>query len=127
MAIGVPLRRIKMSAGIVGGLVGCTLGVLVGILGTFFCIRNANGAEARVTMIKWALIIWGGLSAFAGLLIVTPKEHCWSIWLLYAAFTYWAVHAMNREQASATRAEASEVVNSLSEQAYGRDCPPVPR
>lgn len=56
-----------MSAGIVGGLVGCTLGVLVGILGTFFCIRNANGAAARVTMIKWALIIWGGTLRFRGI------------------------------------------------------------
>ena len=116
-----------MSAGIVGGLVGCTLGVLVGILGTFFCIRNANGAAARVTMIKWALIIWGGLSAFAGLLIVTPREHCWSIWLLYAAFTYWAVHTMNREQATAARSEPSEVASSPSNQPHLRDCPPVPR
>ena len=46
------------TMGIIGGIGGSLIGLLGGVVGTYFSIRNAKGPEEKRLMIRASIVVW---------------------------------------------------------------------
>ena len=86
-------------AGWIGGIAGSIIGIAGGVFGTWCSIRNTQSAAERPYVVLWAVYFWVGISAFLGLLFVTPEPYRWLWWLPYAPALVWAIKKCNTGQA----------------------------
>jgi hypothetical protein len=90
----------------IGGVGGGVLGVLGGAIGTYFSIRNTSGPRERAFMIRMALACWAVVTAFLGLMWLTPTTFRPLLWIPYALLLPLAIPAANRRQEKIRRQEA---------------------
>lgn len=85
-----------MHPGYIGAIVGITLGVIGGVIGTYFSIKRTNGPRERAFLIKMGLLFWIGAPVFIGLMFLLPHPHRYGLWILYAIVFPSAVILGNR-------------------------------
>jgi hypothetical protein len=91
-----------IMAGAIGGSV---LGILGGVIGTYFSIKNTNGPRERAFMIRTSAAFWVGVIAFLAALGLTPAPYRTWLWLPYVFLLPWAVRAGNRRLEQIRREE----------------------
>jgi hypothetical protein len=87
-----------VDAGLVGGIVGATIGVLGGLVGTYFSIRNTAGPRERRFMIRVAIVAWIAVSAFVAGLLLLPKPYNLLLWIPYGIALPSGILWCNRRQ-----------------------------
>jgi hypothetical protein len=87
-----------MDAGLVGGIIGGTLGLAGGAIGTYASIKNTAGPRERQFMIRTAIAAWVLITLFLILLFVLPNPYRWFIWIPYGVALPLAVVSLNRKQ-----------------------------
>ena len=58
-----------MNAGMVGGIVG----VMGGVIGTYFSIRNSAGPRERALIVRLSVLIWLWMAVFIDWLFLGPR------------------------------------------------------
>jgi RNA polymerase sigma factor (sigma-70 family) len=88
-AKGAPAAKALVAASCSGAILGPILGLLGGMLGTWFSIRNTNSPRERRFTIRMALLVWLLLFVLVGLPLtlalagLIPK---WAYWSCFAVF-----------------------------------------
>ena len=88
-----------MDIGWWGGLAGGCLGLLGGIVGTYFGIKSARGARERRFAIKAAIGCWVGVSAYVALMLWLTSPFRVLLALPYALVLCLSIVWMNRRLA----------------------------
>jgi hypothetical protein len=83
---------------LIGGIGGSVLGVLGGVIGTYFGIRNTAGPRDRAFAIRAAALCWAAVAAFLLALWWTPLAYRTLVWLPYVLLLGPAIRAANRQQ-----------------------------
>ena len=73
-----------MHAGYIGAIIGCTIGLIGGIIGTYCGIRNTNGPKERAFMVKASVMVWVGIVLFLGLMFALPNPYRYFMWIPYS-------------------------------------------
>ena len=80
------------------GLVGGGLGLLGGLVGQYFSIRNTNSLRERAFMIKASVLFWIALVSFLGLMIALPNPYRHLLWIPYGILLPLGIRTVNRLQ-----------------------------
>ncbi len=80
------------------GVIGGCIGILGGVVGTYFSIHNTKTPAERRFMVRAAIWIWLGVSAFLAALFTIPVPWRWLAWLPYVIILPVAIRYMNRRQ-----------------------------
>lgn len=73
-----------MNAGGIGAIIGGTIGLIGGLIGTYCSIRNTDGPKERSFMIKASVIFWVGIILFLGLMFALPNPYRYFLWIPYS-------------------------------------------
>ena len=87
-----------MDAGLIGGIIGGTLGLAGGAIGTYASIKNTAGPRERQFMVRTAVAAWVLITLFLVLLFVLPNPYRFLIWIPYGVALPLAIVALNRKQ-----------------------------
>src|SRR5262249_14628033 len=71
------------TIGLIGGVGGAVLGVLGGVVGTYFSIKNTAGPRERAFMIRAAALAWVAVATFLVALWWTPLPYRALLWVPY--------------------------------------------
>jgi hypothetical protein len=86
------------DSGWIIGWVGAGLGILGGLVGTYFSIRNTNSPRERTLMIKASVVFWIALVPFLGLMFALPNPYRHLLWIPYGILLPLGVKLVNRMQ-----------------------------
>jgi uncharacterized membrane protein len=86
------------DAGWIIGLVGGGLGILGGLVGTYFSIRNTSSPRERALMINASVLFWIALVPFLGLMIALPNPYRHLLWIPYCFLLQLGINSVNRKQ-----------------------------
>ena len=87
-----------MNPSTLAPLVGGAVGVLGGIVGTYFSIHNTKSPAERRFIGRAAAWTWFGLSIFLAVLFLLPEPWRWLVWIPYTFILPFAIRHMNRRQ-----------------------------
>jgi len=87
-----------MDAGLIGGIIGGTLGLAGGAIGTYASIKNTAGPRERQFMVRTAVAAWVLITLFLVLLFVLPSPYRFLIWIPYGVALPLAIVSLNRKQ-----------------------------
>jgi hypothetical protein len=87
-----------MDIGTVGGIIGGTMGLAGGAIGTYASIKNTAGPKERRFMVRVAVVGWILITLFLILLWVLPNPYRWLIWIPYGLALPLAIVVLNRKQ-----------------------------
>ena len=90
----------------IAGIAGSAIGVLGGLVGTYYSIRSTNGPREQAFMIKSSIYGWAGIAVFLVLLFLVPHPYRWFLCVPYGVALPVAIIRCNRTQAR-IRAEES--------------------
>jgi hypothetical protein len=96
---------------LLGAFGGGALGLLGGLIGTWFSIRNTNGPRERAFVVRASIIGWIAVSVFLAALWFTPMNFQVLLWLPYMALLPFAARAWNRKQQQ-IRGEENQLSNN---------------
>ena len=82
------------------GIIGSCIGILGGVVGTYFSIHNTKTPVERRFMVRKAIWTWLGVTAFLAALFLIPIPCRWLAWLSYAIIFPLAIRHMNRRQSA---------------------------
>ena len=88
-----------MSAGIIGGILGCILGVAGGAIGTYCSISNTQSPAEKTFMIKASVIAWVAILLFLVLMFLLPNPHRFWLWLPYGILLPLGIMKINKRVA----------------------------
>ena len=77
---------------------GCIIGILGGIGGTYAGIKGTSGPRERAFMIKMSLVVWIAVLAFLGLLFLLPHPYRWFMFIPYAILLPFGIVFSNKTQ-----------------------------
>ena len=89
----------------IGGIIGSVLGILGGVVGTYFSIRNTNGPRERRFVIRAAIVVWFALGLTALAVFYLPTLRAWA-WVPICVMVIVGVPLWNRRQEMIRREEA---------------------
>ena len=93
-----------------GGIIGGTLGVLGGLLGTYFSIKNTKSRRERVLVIWFALAIWLLVGAVTVSVPLFPRAILW-VMIPYPIVLTFGILFFNKKQMALRRSEQSPSSN----------------
>ncbi|NPC54442.1 hypothetical protein [Caenimonas soli] len=94
------------SEALLGIILGSSLGVLGGVVGTYFSIKNTNGPRERAFMVRFSVISWLAVSLFILGLLILPRPYNWLLWIPYAVVLPMAILRGNKKQLEIRREES---------------------
>lgn len=97
----------EMNLGLIGGIAGCVIGMIGGLIGTFASIRNTSGPRERAFTIKASIIGWIAALSFLALLLLLPTPWRFYLWLPYGILLALGIATWNKTQ-QRIRAEESQ-------------------
>ncbi len=75
------------------------LGLVGGIVGTYFSIKNTSGPQERAFMIHFAAMTWIGVTLFLVVMFLVPHPFKWFLWIPYLIALLLGIRWGNRQQA----------------------------
>ena len=96
----------QQTLGFWGGVLGAAIGVLGGVIGTWFSIKNTRGPRERAFVVKASVICWMLIAAFLLGMWLIPHPHRHWLWLPYAIFLPLGIFSCNRRQAKIRQGES---------------------
>ena len=93
---------------LIGAVVGSAVGVLVGILGIYFSIKNTGGPRERAFVIRASVLGWLLVIAFVAGTLLTPQPHRYWLWLAYGILLPVGIFAWNRRQLQIRQEESGQ-------------------
>jgi hypothetical protein len=82
-----------MNISLLGGIIGCLIGIVCGLAGTYLAVESAIGPRERSFMIRAACVCWGAVTVFLASMVLVPTHwpFFWipSAFLLAPAIRYW--------------------------------------
>jgi hypothetical protein len=97
------------TIGLIGGIGGGVLGVLGGVVGTYFSIKNTNGPKERALMIWAAAACCFAVTATLVGMYFTPTPYQPLVGLPLWLLLPFAIRAVNHRQEQLRRQEAHRV------------------
>lgn len=94
-----------MNAGLIGGIAGCVVGAIGGVIGTWASIRNTSGPRERGFTIKASAIGWTAGIVFLVLLFLLPSPWRFLLWVPYGILLALGIVFWNRTQERIRREE----------------------
>jgi len=91
-------ETIGRLGGWIGGIVGGGIGVLGGLIGTYFTIKNTKSARERAFAMKASIICWILVIAFVAAMLLIPTWHKHLLWIPYAVLLIWGIRVWNKTQ-----------------------------
>jgi uncharacterized membrane protein YfcA len=88
-----------------GGIIGSVFGILGGVVGTYFSIRNTHSPRERRFVIYAAILVWLALGLTALGVFVLPLLRPWA-WVPIFVMVVAGVPVYNRRQEMIRREEA---------------------
>ena len=98
-----------MNLGLIGGIVGCVIGIAGGLFGTFASIRNTSGPKEREFAIKASIITWIVGIVFIILLILLPFPWRYFLWIPYGILLPFGIIKWNRTQQRIRNEESHDI------------------
>jgi hypothetical protein len=92
--------------GLIGGIGGAVIGIMGGVIGTYFSIRNTAGPRERAFVIRVSALTWVAMAALLVVLVCTPRPYRDLGWV-YLLLLGPAIRAFNRRQEEIRSQEAS--------------------
>ena len=89
-----------VNAMTVAALVGITMGVLGGLIGTRASLRNTSSDQERAFVKKAAIGIWAAVACIAAILFFLPRSYHAGVWLGFMLLLPLTVMFVNRRQAA---------------------------
>jgi hypothetical protein len=96
-----------MNPGLIGGVGGALIGMAGGTIGTWASIHNTRSRQERRFMVRYAIVIWTGITLFVTALLVLPRPYNLLLWIPYAVLLPLGIRVGNRRQTQ-IRAEDSK-------------------
>ena len=84
-----------VSSGMIGGIVGAVFGVAGGGFGTWCSIRKAPPGPQRRFVVRCAVYMWLGVTAFLALLFLLPFPYGLLMWIPYPFLLIWSIRHFN--------------------------------
>ena len=91
---------------VAGIAVGCGLGLLGGVIGTYFSIKNTSGPAERQFMVRTAMVTWVVVTAFVAGLLFLPRPYGFLLWVPYSIALPLMIRKCNRQQLEIRSAES---------------------
>ncbi|MGA2802548.1 MAG: hypothetical protein ABSE97_09320 [Verrucomicrobiota bacterium] len=88
-----------MNLGIVGGVAGSVVGVLGGLVGTYFSIKNTKGPRERAFMVKASIVGWVFVAAFVLGMCLLPGVYKICLVPIYVVVLVTGIRFGNKKQA----------------------------
>ncbi len=98
--------------GWIGGIAGCVIGLVGGIIGTYFSIKRTNGPLERSFMIKSAIVCWIAILIFLGMLLCLPNSYRWFMWIPYSILLPLGIVFGNRKQQAIRQQESQNKMDA---------------
>ncbi len=86
-----------MNPGLLGAIVGSTVGIMGGVIGTYFSIKNTQGKKERAYIIKASILCWVAIGVFLALLLTLPTPYNFLLWIPYGIFLPLFIHTVNKQ------------------------------
>jgi len=93
---------------LVGGIVGGAIGVIGGLLGTYFSIKNTNGPREQAFVIKASIVGSLAIAAFLAALFLLPSPYRHWLWGAYIILLVLGILKWNKKQAQIRREERGQ-------------------
>jgi len=93
----------------IGVIVGVTVGIAGGVIGTWATVRSAQGPRERAFVIKVAIGFWALIGLFLIALFKVPHPLRMWLWMPYVVILPMAILKCNRRQAQIRREEEEEI------------------
>jgi hypothetical protein len=87
-----------MNVGYIGAIIGCTIGLIGGLVGTYCSIRNTNGPKERSFMVNASIVVWIGIFLFLGLMFALPNPYRHLLWIPYLVILPLGIIYGNKKQ-----------------------------
>ena len=97
-----------MDPGLLGAILGGSLGLLGGVIGTYFSITRTNGPRERAFMVRVSIWTWIGVTVFLVALLLLPSPWRFLMWIPYGIALPLGIRWGNTQQ---TRIRAEEAVS----------------
>ncbi len=82
----------------IGAIAGSAIGILGGIAGTYYSIKNTNGPKERSFVMKASAVTWVAMSIFLCGLLLLPSPYNNLLWLPYGLFLGFGIRKFNETQ-----------------------------
>lgn len=93
----------------IGAIGGSLIGVLGGLIGCYFSIKNTQGPRERAFMIQCSVICLAAVTLFLALLWIIPVPYRTLLWIPYPFLLVYGIRACNRTQERIRLKEANPV------------------
>jgi Ca2+/Na+ antiporter len=97
------LMRIAIWAGVI---LGALIGILGGVIGTYFSVKNTKGPRERAFMVRSSIQCWIGVCLYVLAAWFVPRPYSYGLMAIYVIALVLAIRYWNRRQ-MAIRAEES--------------------
>ena len=91
-----------------GSIGGGLLGIVGGIIGSYFSIKNTNGPRERQFTIKLSAVVWVAVTLFLVLMFAIPRPYNALLWIPYAILLPIGIKYWNRKQIEIRKIESAE-------------------
>lgn len=98
----------QQSLILAGAIGGSALGVLGGLVGTYYSVRNTDGPRERAFVVRSAFVCWMVIAGFLLALWLTPTPFRFLLWVPYAIALPLAIRGWNRKQEKIRREESGD-------------------
>ncbi len=95
-----------MLGGWIGGIAGAAMGLLGGVIGTYFSIKNTSGPRERAFMIKAAILCWVFVGLFCAGMWLIPSWYKMLLVVPYVAILLFCIRWGNATQSRIRREES---------------------
>ena len=89
-------------------ILGCLIGLIGGVIGTYFSIKNSTSSRGRSFVIKYAIGIWTVLIVFLVLLLFLPSPYNVMLWIPYGVLLPMIILYGNMKQEKIRKEEEEE-------------------
>ena len=92
--------------GWVGGGIGALCGILGGVIGTYFSIKNTRGPRERAFAVRASIVCWIFVLVFVGAMFLIPTWHKHLLWIPYTILLIVGIRICNKKFAQIRNEES---------------------
>ena len=103
-----------MNPGLVGGIAGCVIGAIGGIIGTWATLRSTRGPRERAFAVKVSIVVWIAAIVFLALLLLLPMPWRFFLSVPYGVLLPVGITTCNRTQQRIREEESRDAATGES-------------